>query len=578
MSLSSLAFTDAGFAYPDTSGEGLGTPVVSGLTLQVRPGEVMLLCGRSGCGKSTALKMANGLIPHYVKGGLYGEVTLDGVPLGQMPLHEVSRRVGSVFQNPRTQLFNSEVRAELASACENAGAEPAEIRRRIECVAREFSCEALLGRTIFELSGGERQKVACMCVSVLDPDVVVLDEPSSNLDTHAIDELRTFIASWKSTGKAVLVAEHRLYYLRDLVDQVIYLEGGRPTRAWSGAELRALGAHATDELGLRAIWPEECMPRGVEPSAKADAAAPIASSAGARRSAGAPQASKDATAKIQAGGTGAGQGAKRVSEAGAVGTGKASATARIRSLTCEYGPRRARRRVLDVPELDLPVGVPIALIGRNGAGKSTFLRTLAGLTRRAGGTCELPGSAPLDAKERLARSYLVMQDVTCQLFCPSVREEACLGQPGHDTPEARRRVDEVLAALDLDTYADAHPLALSGGQQQRVSIAAALTCGRDIVLFDEPTSGLDFGHMHQVADLITDIAAGERLVLVISHDYEFVCACCQHAVYVEAGHIVASYGLGSAEGAERLRAFFWSAPAVERAEEAPRTHPHAIPN
>lgn len=539
MSLSSLAFTDAGFAYPDTSGEGLGTPVVSGLTLQVRPGEVMLLCGRSGCGKSTALKMANGLIPHYVKGGLYGEVSMDGTPLGQMPLHEVSRRVGSVFQNPRTQLFNAEVRAELAFACENAGTDPDDIRRRIERVAHEFACEPLLNRTIFELSGGERQKVACMCVSVLDPDVVVLDEPSSNLDARAVDDLRSFIASWKRAGKAVLVAEHRLYYLRDLVDQAIYLERGHPTREWSGTQLRALTDRDTDELGLRAIHPERRRPHGCGDDAGEDMAR------NEPHALGHPDSQSTPNDPIP--------------------------VARICNLTCDYGPRRARMQALNVERLELPVGMPIALVGHNGAGKSTLLRTLAGLSRHASGTCTLPGGTPLDAQARLARSYLVMQDVTCQLFCPSVREEAALGQPDSGTPAARQRLDAVLAELNLEAYADTHPLALSGGQQQRVSIAAALTCEKDIVLFDEPTSGLDLGHMRHVADLIERIAADGRLVLVISHDYEFVCACCHHAVQLEAGRVVASYGLDDEAGAEHLHTFFWGSPGGSAPDHTPPT-------
>lgn len=560
-----LTFSDAGFAYPAPSGEGFASPVVSGLSLDLRPGEVTLLCGESGCGKSTALKMANGLIPHYVKGCLFGEVLLGGTPLGQMPLHEVSQRVGSVFQNPRTQLFNAEVRSELAFACENAGIDPDEIRRRIERIARALHCEELLGRSIFALSGGERQKVACMCVSVLDPDVVVLDEPSSNLDARAIDELRSFVASWKRAGKAILVAEHRLYYLRDLVDMAIYLDHGTPAHAWSGAELRALNARATDELGLRHIHPEACRP-AAKTSAPASAPAPD------------PEATPGAVSEAAPG----------TSPTPAAAPSPASSAtppfAHIRDLTCDYGSRRARRRALDIDALDLPLGVPIALIGRNGAGKSTLLRTLCGLSRHAGGTCTLPTSAtssadalvepasseavpagpggsaatpPLDARARLSRSYLVMQDVTCQLFCPSVREEVHLGQPATDSADARRHTDEILAELDLAQFADAHPLALSGGQQQRVSIAAALVCGREIVLFDEPTSGLDLRHMHRVARLIERVAAPDRLVLVISHDYEFVCACCQHAVQLGRGRVVDSYALDSPSGAARLHAFFW---------------------
>ncbi len=509
-----LSFCAAGFAYAAGPDGQAAAPVLTDATFEVGAGEVVLLVGPSGCGKSTLLKMANGLIPHYVPGYQYGQVLLEGAPVGEMALHEVSRKVGSVFQNPRTQMFNVEVRSELAFACENLGVGPEAIEAAIARVAHEFGAEHLLGRTVFDLSGGERQKVACMCASVLDPRAVVLDEPSSNLDAGAIRELAGIVARWKQAGKAVLIAEHRLYYLSDLADKVVHIEDGRVRHIWSGDEFRAFDERATRELGLRPIRPQSVEPDaclGLNPAAHRQA--------------------------------------------------------HIEDLACSYDRRKNAPTCLDIPELELPLGIPVALIGENGAGKSTFLRSLCGLAKNARGTCALDGGRAMGPKERLRQSYLVMQDVTSQLFCASVAEEVSLSAAGAGRRRGARQVSAsvvgVLEELDLAEYADSHPLALSGGQQQRVSVACARAAGRSIVLFDEPTSGLDLRHMREVADLMRTVAKGEtaqqegRLVVVATHDYELICACCGFVVRLEHGRVAQAYSLADERGRRRLYEFFW---------------------
>ncbi len=526
---------------------------MSGVSLGVHPGEVVLLVGASGCGKSTLLKMANGLIPHYVTGYQYGQVLLEGVPIGEINLHDVARRVGSVFQNPRTQMFNVQVRAELAFAAENLGIDPQRIEAAIERVSHEFHAEHLLERTVFELSGGERQKVACMCASVLDVKAVVLDEPSSNLDVRAIAELSQIVRAWKSQGKAVLVAEHRLYYLLDLVDKVVHIENGRVAHAWTGDEFRALDASSVSALGLRCLRPQDCMPAAARSRCWSHGESDLMQ----RRAV----AGRSVRHSEQEPGPTLPQGRA------AQEPGPREGHAYLAGLSCTYGKGKAARRCLDVESLELPLGVPIALIGRNGAGKSTFMRTLCGLAKLATGTCSLPGAPCLDARARLRDSYLVMQDVTSQLFCASVLQEVALSAAGTSAQQVaachETRACEVLEGLDLAPYAQAHPLALSGGQQQRVSVACACAAGRRIVLFDEPTSGLDARHMREVAALLGDVAAGagqageERLVMVVTHDYEFICACCGYVVRLEGGRVAEAYSLVDEQGQARLREFFW---------------------
>lgn len=196
------------------------------ITLTVPDGEVLLVCGGSGCGKSTLTRLVNGLIPHFYDGELSGKVTVNGVDIAEAPLYDTARIVGSVFQNPRSQFFNVDTTSELAFSCENMGMPEPEVRSRMEKAVGELNLRPLLDRSIFELSGGEKQRIACGSVSTLSPAVMVLDEPTSNLDFPGIESLRKIIEMWKSQGRTVIVAEHRLHFLRGVADRVIYMDSG----------------------------------------------------------------------------------------------------------------------------------------------------------------------------------------------------------------------------------------------------------------------------------------------------------------------------------------------------------------
>lgn len=462
------------------------------ITLTIPEGEVLLICGSSGCGKSTLTRLINGLIPHFYEGELSGKVTVNGVDIAEAPLYDTAKLVGSVFQNPRSQFFNVDTTSELAFSCENMGMPEAEVRSRMEKTVDELELRPLLDRSIFELSGGEKQRIACGSVSTLSPEVMVLDEPTSNLDFPGIESLRKIIEMWKSQGRTVIIAEHRLHFLKGVADRVIFMDSGEIKEQFSGSDFFSQPAEFFEKHGLRVPDLRSIFDREFQE----------------HRPAG---------------------------------------TFSLRDFSYCY---KGGATALDIKSAELPLGSVIAVIGSNGAGKTTFMRSFCGLLKRDRGTLEISGK-PLNSRKRIKCCYQVMQDVNHQLFTESVLDEVLLSMDREDIPVA----EEILRSLDLMELKELHPMSLSGGQKQRVAIASALASGREFIVFDEPTSGLDAGHMQQVAECILALKNQGRNVMIVTHDPEFIARCCDYAVRVEHGSISEQYALDRS-GRERLREFF----------------------
>jgi energy-coupling factor transport system ATP-binding protein len=453
-------------------------PVLRDVSLRVGRGELVLLCGESGCGKTSLLRLLNGVARCFFDAQVSGDVLLDSEVVTDAEAHDLAQTVGSVFQNPKSQFFTLDVTSELAFGCENLGVEPAEIERRIAEVTGEFGLEDLVGRQLIQLSGGQKQQVACAAVAAMRPQVLLLDEPSANLDVGAVAQLREVVARWKEQGSTVLVAEHRLCYLAGLVDRVVYLDHGRVAREFTGDQFRCLSDVELRELGLRSTRP---VPDRVDapPSGGGDVV--------------------------------------------------------VESFAFRYP--KASRLALDIERLVLPESQVIGVVGRNGAGKSTFVRSLTGLERKSRGTLRLAGEELSKPRQRLKHSYLVMQDVNHQLFGESVRTDVALGAVDSDGRQDAH-ITEVLTELNLFDKRERHPMSLSGGERQRVAIASALVCGREVIVFDEPTSGLDLRHMQQVALQLNNLARQGRTVLVVTHDVELLAECCDFLLLIDAGKAV----------------------------------------
>lgn len=236
-----------GFTY-----QGSETPALQDVTLSIGAGECVLLCGKSGCGKTTFTRLLNGLAPAFFPGRMLGSCRVGDLLAGTAAIEEYVPLVGSVFQNPKTQYFNVDTTAELAFPCENVGMPSAEIRSRVQDCARRFGLTGLMDRSIFRLSGGEKQRIAFAAASMLGPRLLVLDEPTSNLDAGAIVQLHDMIAAMKEAGVTIVLAEHRLAWITDLADRYFFFEEGRLAAQWTADAFAALTAKALTARGLRA--------------------------------------------------------------------------------------------------------------------------------------------------------------------------------------------------------------------------------------------------------------------------------------------------------------------------------------
>ena len=485
------------------------------VSLHVSPGECVVLCGRSGCGKTSYTRLVNGLIPTFFSGPLTGEHRTAGLGAGA-PIDAFTPLVGSVFQNPKTQYFNADTTSELAFPCENMGMPSDEIRRRMANTVRRFGIEPLLDRSVFRLSGGQKQRLAVAAATMLRPPIMVLDEPTSNLDARSIDELHDMIAQLKRSGTTVLIAEHRLAWCRDIADRFVVFERGRVIGDYPAHDFLALSPETIASMGLRAL--------------------------DLRRYRTIVEAKRQRPQTLSSEVTGNDTG--DVNDGAEAHDTDINPVLRTRMLHIGYGRKRGigalvstNRRpshgefLRDVPDLALRAGRVTALMGANGTGKSTLVRTLCGLLRPIGGSILWNGK-PMKAHALTAKAFLVMQDVNYQLFADSVREEVMLGFTGTtgDDATARKRCDRILHDLDLDALAERHPMSLSGGEKQRTAIASALMCGKDLIVFDEPTSGLDRFHMRQVGLLMQRLKRDGRIVVVVTHDEELAADWCDDVI------------------------------------------------
>lgn len=488
-----IQLTDVHFKYANSEKGAL-----HGISVSVKKGECVLLCGESGCGKTTITRLLNGLIPHFYEGELTGEVTVSGLNIKNEELYTIAAKTGSVFQNPRSQFFCLDTTSEIAFGCENMGLPETEILHRIENVKEEMQLKPLMNRNIFKLSGGEKQRIACASVAAMKPEIFILDEPTSNLDLDAIEDLKKTLKHWKKEGKTIVIAEHRLYWLKEICDRVIYMKDGVVGFDISMNEFAGFPEKKLQKLGLRSLI-EQKLPVKSEKFSS--------------------------------------EGEQKFSK-----PEKHPYADRVIGFK-NYRFAYEKKEILNLSELEVPEGSIVAVTGHNGAGKSTFMKCLCGLEKKFKGRTFYRGKER-NRKEMLKNCYMVMQDVNHQLFCETVEDEVQLGMD--ETKEAQ--IPGLLESMNLSDYIERHPMSLSGGQKQRVAIASALLADKSILIFDEPTSGLDYRHMCQTAQMIKSLPEKETTVFIITHDPELIRLCCTHMLHIEHGSVQEFYEFPIAKG------------------------------
>ena len=446
-----------------------GKRILSDINLEIQDGEFVLICGESGCGKTTMTKLINGLIPHFVRDvSVDGTITVCGKNVAEMPMYEIAELVGSVFQNPKTQFFYTNSNAEMAFGLENRGVEPEYIRKRIKNTINELDIEKLEDRDVFSMSGGEKQLLAFASVYVMNPQIYVLDEPSANLDIAAMEKLSERMKVIKEKGHTVVVAEHRLAWIQKFADRIIYMKEGRIEQEFTSDEFKALSDLKRKQMGLRSIVPEQIQIPEITGN------------------------SEDAVLQI-----------------------------------CNLSCKRNKQMIFQNISLSARVGDIIGITGKNGAGKSTFCNCLCGLLKPKGGEILYQGKK-LSEKARTKLFGMVMQEVNHQLFSDSVKNECMLANEEASEQEIR----ELLEKFDLEEYAEYHPMILSGGQRQRLAICQAVMGEKKLLIFDEPTSGLDFRHMCQVEKLMKQLSEEKYIIIVVTHDYEFLNRACKRYIRI----------------------------------------------
>ena len=444
--------------------------------LDVHAGECVVLMGASGSGKTTIVRVLNGLAGGYYRGSVSGDVFLGGLSARDMEAWRRAELVGSVFQDPTAQFFSSQLAGEVAFGCENIGYPAEEVVRRTDAAIGRLGLDRLRTIAVDELSSGQKQRVAIASSLAPAPRLVVMDEPSSNLDEDAAQELGAVLMELKRQGYALVVAEHRISYLMECADRFCYMEAGRMRAVLSRDDVFAMEGSERVAMGVRS---PAFVPR---PSLKP---APLA--AGPAR-----------------------EGERAVSGE-AFGARLEAASLEVDGLAVSRGGNLLFSDVCFAVE----PGQIMALTGKNGVGKTSLAQVAVGLGRPDEG-CVRVGGRKLSRRELRRRVWYSPNDVSMEFFSSRVDEEVLLFSDQDDA--ARRYADHVLGRLGLAELGDRHPSSLSGGQKQRLSIACGLASRRSVLILDEPTSGLDALSMRRLADALRCAAEEGAAVVVITHD------------------------------------------------------------
>lgn len=493
-----ITFSNVSLIYPHSI-----NTVLENLTFTLQEGEFVLVMGATGSGKSSLLRLINGLVPHHTGGILAGDVSVNGISTRQVKPGGLSHLIGIVGQNPLNGFVCDTVEEEIAFGMETLNFPSAVMRKRVEEVLDLLSLANLRDRSIATLSGGEQQRVAIGSALVMHPKVLVLDEPTSALDPIAAEEVLSILQRLvHDLSLTVVISEHRLERVIQFVDRIIHIQGDG---------MASIGI-ADEVLRNSPIAP---------PIVKLSRALKL------------PEVSltvrdiRRATSDLREKYSTATRGPRAATDGREVIT--------LDNLQVTYGQRPA----LSGLSLKICAGEIVALMGRNGAGKSTLLRTIAGVQRIVGGSAQVCGLDPntLQGRERIATIGYIPQEPSDLLYAQSVRTECDHADRDNQIP--RGQTFKLLSQLVPHVSADSHPRDLSEGQRLALAICVVLSAEPQILILDEPTRGLDYSAKSSLIAMLQSLAEQGKTILLATHDVELVAELATRIIFLADGELVA---------------------------------------
>ena len=453
-----LEFKDFGLDYEDFDKKRY--KILENVNISFEKGSVSVITGESGSGKSSIIKAINGIIPEIDKAKLSGKIELDGKNLVDMTIADRSKFISTVFQNPKNQFYAVNSLDEIAFALENRNIKRDEIFQTINKYSKLLGTEKLLDKDLLKLSGGEKQLVAITSVAVLDNDIYVFDEPSASLDKKAIEKLARIIKSLKDMGKIIIIAEHRLYYLKNIIDKLCIIKDNKLIEYGKNKVnndlIKTYNLRRLDEIGINEIKNGKWFKKSLYDKLY------------------------DNNNEL-----------------------------RCIDFYCKY---KNSKEVLFDFNISFDPGIYF-IIGENGIGKTSFIRNLCKLNKGQKSLVYYKGKKIKSSGDFIS---LVMQDVNYQLFTESVYKEISI------VTDDEKIKEESLTKLGLIDKKNMHPQSLSGGQKQRLALALAYASPKKIVILDEPTSGLCMKNMKKTIEIIREMKNMGKIVIIVTHDYEFI--------------------------------------------------------
>jgi energy-coupling factor transporter ATP-binding protein EcfA2 len=518
------------------------SPVLSGIDLEVEQGEFVGIVGPTGCGKTSLLNVLAGVIPHYTRAAVAGDVRIFGRDTHDLNLRKISGEIGLVLQDPEAQIFNLIVRDEIVWGLENRGLSRSEMAQRLTDALEVFSMQHLERRVTYDLSGGEKQRVAIASIYALSPDVILLDDPTSQLDPIGAASVIQVVNKLAATGDfTIVMVEDNVDEVLENAHRVVLLSEGRivldssPRGFCENREVRdSVGIKASQVVELHYRLADRGLINGPPPLTLTEATeryASILSGDGSLPEGEAQPPKESAKAppsQIQSDGGSEGERSHTVLAA--------------EEIEFTYPPPR-EIRALELVDSSFSAGEFVAILGENGSGKTTLAKCLSGYLRPTRGRVVAGDKnvASMSPSERVRRVGYVFQNPDHQLFKETVWEEVAFGlrNIGASEEEVEISVTEVLTALELDSKSGLHPFQLSKGDRQRLAVASVSVLSPELLIIDEPTTGQDPVKAREVMDLLLELNQAKGMtIVVISHAMDLVAEYARRSIVMHQGRVL----------------------------------------